>query len=171
MWQFLYNTNTPATAALRAAYLSGFGSEGTVNRQSSSSRLLYLQSTFLPRYVGVQRAANETEVQLWREPHTIRLRKPIATFDEVSIYSRIYIAYGSWDSSTTALVEGLTTPHHEPTEAFKAMSPGEHGKITLFMMLRAYFSTVLDCAKETGDLWRESDGQFVSRNLSFFVML
>ena len=110
-----------------------------------------------------QWAADETEVKLWRKPHSDRLLKLIATFDGISIYSGIYVAYRSWDSSTTVLVVGLTTPHYELTEAFKAVLPGEYGTMTPFIMLRAYLSTVIDCAKETCDLWRKSDGQFVSK--------
>jgi len=110
-----------------------------------------------------QWATDETEVQLWREPHATRLRELVATFAGVSIYSGVYLAYRSWDSSTTALVVGLTTPHYELTEAFKAVLPEEYGAMTPFIMLRAYFSTVLDCAKETGDLWQENDGLFVSK--------
>ncbi len=104
-----------------------------------------------------QWAADETEVQLWREPHTTRLRKLIASFDGISIYSGVYVSYRSWDSSITALVVGLTTPHYELAEACKAILPGEYGGMTPFIMLCAYFSTVLDCAKETGDRWIESD--------------
>ena len=110
-----------------------------------------------------QWAADETEVQLWQDPHATRLRKLIAAFDGIPIYSGVYVVYRSWDSSTTALVVWLTTPHYELTEASKAILPGEYGAITPFIMLRAYFSTVLDCAKETGDRWIESDSLFVSK--------
>jgi len=110
-----------------------------------------------------QWAADETEVQLWRKPHSDHLLKLIAAFDGISIYSGIYVAYRSWDSSTTVLVVGLTTPHCELTEAFKAMLPGEYGAMTPFIMLRAYLSTVIDCAKETSDLWRDYDDRFVSK--------
>jgi hypothetical protein len=109
-----------------------------------------------------QWAADETEVQLWREPHVTRLRELIAAFDGISIYSGVYLAYRSWDSSTTALVVGLTTPHYELTEAFRT-SPEEYGAMAPFIILRAYFSTVLDCAKATGNLWIESDSLFVSK--------
>ena len=113
-----------------------------------------------------QWAADENEVQLWQEPHNTRLRTLITAFDGISIFSGVYVACRSWDSSTTALVVGLTTPHYELTEAFKAILPGEYGAMTPFIMLRAYFSTVLDCAKETGDLWMWSDSLFVSKFLS-----
>ena len=110
-----------------------------------------------------QWAADEAEVQLWRNPHAASLRKIIASFDGIPIYSGIYVAYRSWDSSTTALVVGLTTPHYELTEALKPLLPGEYGPMAPFIILRAYFSTVLDCAKGTSDLWRESDRLFVSK--------
>ena len=102
-------------------------------------------------------------MKLWQNPHARDLRVLNAAFDGIPIYSGVYVAYRSWDSSTTALVVGLTTPHDELTDAFKAILPGEYGAITPFIMLRAYFSTVLDCAKETGDRWIESDRLFVSK--------
>lgn len=111
-----------------------------------------------------QSAADETEVQLWREPHTTRLRNLIASFDGISIYSGVYVAYRSWESSTTALVVGLTTLHYELTEAFKAIISGEYSGMTPFIMLCAYFSMVLDCTKETGDLWIESDISFCKQS-------
>ena len=116
-----------------------------------------------------QWAVDENEVHLWREPHITFLPKLVAAFNGVPICSGVYVAYRSWDSSTTALVVGLTTPHYELTEAFKAILPGEYSAMTPFIILRAYFSTVLDCAKETSDVWIESDGLFVSEVLVFFV--
>ena len=174
MRQFLYDCNAPvaAASALRATYPSGFGSylerrpEGTVNRKSSSyTAYIYNQLCFPDMWVRTNFlwAVDETEMQLWREPHATRLRELIGAFNGISIYSGIYVAYRSWDSSTTVLAVGLTTPHYELTEAFRGILPGEYGAMTPSIMLRAYISTVLDCAKGTGDLWRESEGQFVSK--------
>ena len=51
------------------------------------------------------------------------LRELIAAFNGILIYSVIYVAYKSWDS-TTASVVGLSTPHYELVEAF------DQGEIT-----------------------------------------
>ena len=101
-------------------------------------------------------------MQLWRNPHATRLRELIEGFNGLPIQSGIHISYRNWDSSTAALIVGLTTPHYELVEAFKKILPGEYGAITPFVMLRACFSTVLDCAKAC-DQWREYEGQFVSK--------
>lgn len=109
-----------------------------------------------------QWACDRQEVDLWREPHQTRLRSWITDFSGIEIYSGIYVAYRSWDDSATALVVGLTSAHDELIEAFKSAGPGIHGGRMPFILLRTYLSVVLECAKETGDQWRDADWEFVS---------
>jgi hypothetical protein len=109
-----------------------------------------------------QWACDAREVQLWREPHRTRLSKWIREFSGIEIYSGFYVAYRSWDDSATVLVVGLTSPHYELVEAFKSAGVSIRGGRMPFVLLRAYLSVVLECIKETGDQWRDRDGDFVS---------